>query len=297
MYISTFNSMANNLAEYIQKNNLKSMVLGLSGGIDSTLCALICNEALKQLDDAKLILVSLPSNTNDNMENDIAWKLGTGLMEMHKDDNKVIFQIHSIEHDYKVLHESLSIALRQMTVNSPYEMQPLQNGNIKARIRMMYLYNIASVSNGIVIDTDNMTEHNLGFWTIHGDVGDVNPIGRLWKTDIYNLAKECAHKFDFNNDYNTSVYEALIRSIEITPTDGNGVKAGGDLAQIAPTLKYEDVDKILQNEVLEFDEAKCIEKRNELSHMYGEDAVNAVIKRHKNSEYKRRRQPIVLMPF
>ena len=39
------------------------------------------------------------------------------------------------------------------------------------------------------MDTDNLTEHNLGFWTIHGDVADYNPIGGLWKHEVYELCK------------------------------------------------------------------------------------------------------------
>lgn len=41
---------------------------------------------------------------------------------------------------------------------------------------MIYLYNLAGINRGLVMDTDNLTEHNLGFWTIHGD-----PIQGLWK--------------------------------------------------------------------------------------------------------------------
>lgn len=53
------------------------------------------------------------------------------------------------------------------------EQTKIANGNIMARLRMMYLYNQAGIKKGIVIDTDNLTEHYLGFWTIHGDEGDL----------------------------------------------------------------------------------------------------------------------------
>ena len=49
---------------------------------------------------------------------------------------------------------------------------PIANGNLQARCRMMYLYDIASRHKGLVMSTDNQTEYQLGFWTIHGDVGD-----------------------------------------------------------------------------------------------------------------------------
>lgn len=53
---------------------------------------------------------------------------------------------------------------------------PIADGNIQARLRMIYLYNLASIHKGLVLSTDNQTEYQLGFWTIHGDVGDFNPI-------------------------------------------------------------------------------------------------------------------------
>ena len=54
---------------------------------------------------------------------------------------------------------------------------------------MIYLYNLASIYNGLVISTDNQTEYQLGFWTIHGDVGDFAQILGQWKTEVFELAK------------------------------------------------------------------------------------------------------------
>ena len=51
---------------------------------------------------------------------------------------------------------------------------------------MIMLYNAASIFKGLVVDTDNLSEHYLGFWTMHGDVGDFKPIGKLWKTEVYD---------------------------------------------------------------------------------------------------------------
>ena len=55
----------------------------------------------------------------------------------------------------------------------------IRKGNIKARIRMMYLYNVAQINKGLVLSTDNYTEYLLGFWTLHGDVGDFGMIQNL----------------------------------------------------------------------------------------------------------------------
>ena len=68
-----------------------------------------------------------------------------------------------------------------------FNFNKISQGSIKARLRIIYLYNLSSILNWIVIDTDNSTEYYLGFFTIHGDMGDFNPIGGLWKHEIYEL--------------------------------------------------------------------------------------------------------------
>jgi NH3-dependent NAD+ synthetase len=133
--------------------------------------------------------------------------------------------------------------LMRATCEQRFPSTALSQGNIKARLRMIYLYNIASVTGGLVMDTDNLTEHNLGFWTIHGDVADYNPIGGLWKHEVYAL---CKYLFtEVFTDEQSVQHQALKSAYGITPTDGNGVAAGGDMAQIAPGHTYEEVDDIL----------------------------------------------------
>ena len=150
---------------------------------------------------------------------------------------------------------------------------------------MIYLYNLSSTLNGIVIDTDNLTEYYLGFFTIHGDMGDFNPIGGLWKHEIYELGNYLLKYY--SNDLEKS--NAIKKSIEIIPTDGNGVNDGGDMEQIAPGFNYCDVDNILISYIQNGE--KGIEECNE---KYGSDVVKRVIQRMKNSEFKRKRLPIVI---
>ena len=175
---------------------------------------------------------------------------------------------------------------------------PISRGNIKARLRMITLYDIASRTKGIVMDTDNLTEHFLGFWTIHGDDGDFNPIGGLWKHEVYGLAKWMKE-----NVYKDS--KALEASIAITPTDGNGVKAGGDLAQIAPGKTYDDVDEILHAWVGLDSRIKPMVVESGYQHgvfkqlceKHGKETVEMVIQRSIRSEFKRRQRPIAIDIF
>ena len=159
----------NYLTSYIERNGLQSLVLGISGGIDSTVVAAIASVACKNT-GAKLIGRSLPAHSNNPEEINTAILVGQAFC----DDFKEV----AIERIYAKVADEFELNEGKMT--------PLQLGNIKARLRMMYLYNLASIHRGCVLDTDNRTEHELGFWTIHGDVGDLNcGLIHLWKTEVY----------------------------------------------------------------------------------------------------------------
>lgn len=271
--------------EYMSSNFLSTMVLGVSGGIDSTVCAAICHEVEKFSEGKiRMICVSLPCSSNANEENESA------IETMNAFSREGNHWTENLEKEYRFF---------KSTCESHVKSTGISQGNIKARLRMTYLYNLASVMNGIVIDTDNLTEHYLGFFTLHGDQGDFNPIGGLWKHEIYDLAKYLK-RFYWDNYRNMS--NALSKAIELTPTDGNGVKAGGDLAQIAPGLTYDDVDEILQryldvkhlHDPVDTKQGLVIHELDDLYKKYGKDIVDGIIKRHLNSEFKRKKMPIVI---
>ena len=273
-YKKVFETMVSETAKYLIGNRLKTMVLGFSGGIDSTVTAAICHEVVKQHPEQefKFIGVSMPCSTNSAEENDSA-TLG----------------MRAFCTEWWVENLQAQYLLMKATCEQHYPSTPVSQGNIKARLRMIYLYNIASVTGGLVMDTDNLTEHNLGFWTIHGDVADYNPIGGLWKHEVYDLCKyiftECYA------DESDPRHQALQAAYDILPTDGNGVAAGGDMAQIAPGHTYDDVDDILDTYLQQGDDEKQMRR---LIDAYGAETVERVLSRHRGSEYKRKRMPLVI---
>lgn len=262
----------NYLASYIERNRLQSLVLGISGGIDSTVVAAIASEACKKT-GAKLIGRSLPAHTNNPEEINTATLVGQAFC----DDFKEV----AIERIYAKVADEFEL--------NEGKMNTLQLGNIKARLRMMYLYNLASIHRGCVLDTDNRTEHELGFWTIHGDVGDLNcGLIHLWKTEVYELADYLLEKQNQSDKY-----QALLASIKLTPTDGNGVMSGGDCAQFGLD-NYNQVDDVLKTMYFSSIKDKT-EKANEyirLIDSYNEQGVDSVMVRHQNSAFKRIPQPI-----
>ena len=261
------------LASYIERNKLQSLVLGISGGIDSTVVAAIASIACKKT-GAKLIGRSLPAHTNNPEEINTATLVGQAFC----DDFKEV----AIEKMYAKVADEFEL--------NEGKMSTLQLGNIKARLRMMYLYNLASIYRGCVLDTDNRTEHELGFWTIHGDIGDLNcGLIYLWKTEVYELAEYLSYEFAEDSHK----FEALCESRKLTPTDGNGVMSGGDCAQFGLD-NYSQVDDVLKTMYFSNIEDET-EKANEyirLIDSYNEQGVDKVMVRHQNSAFKRLPQPI-----
>jgi len=277
-YKRAFETMVCETARYLSDNGLKTMVLGLSGGLDSTVTAAICHEVVHRHAEKgfKFIGVSLPCSSNSTEENDSASLAMQGFCDES--------WVENLQKEY---------LLMKATCEQRYPSTRISQGNIKARLRMIYLYNIASVTGGLVMDTDNLTEHNLGFWTIHGDVADYNPIGGLWKHEVYEL---CKYLFtEVFTDPESAAHKALRAGYGITPTDGNGVEAGGDMAQIAPGHTYEEVDDILLTYLNAKHDPTALQQAMErLNTAYGAETVERVLKRHRGSEFKRKRMPQVI---
>ena len=270
-----FKVLVNGIKEYFGKYGIKNAVLGLSGGIDSTVVAALCKAA-----NIPLLGLSLPCSSNADVENDSALAAGKEFCDS--------FKVVNLQEPYEVMEKFCTEA-------SGAEKTAISQGNIKARLRMITLYDIASKVGGLVMDTDNLTEHFLGFWTLHGDDADFNPIGGLWKHEVYALAR-----YMKENVFKES--KALEQAIALMPTDGNGVKEGGDLAQIAPGKTYDDVDEILHAWVGLDPRVKEHVLHNYfdygvfkgLCEKHGYETVEAVIMRSVRSEFKRKQRPFII---
>lgn len=314
-YENVFKVLVRETADYLTKNNLQAMVLGISGGIDSTVVAAICHEVSKQT-GIPLIGRSLPIKNKED-EFDVSELVGNAFC----DDFKAVYLGDSY-------HQVLQDISSRESEQSPQS--PIANGNIQARLRMIYLYNLASIHKGLVMSTDNQTEYQLGFWTLHGDVGDFDPIQDLWKTEVYELAayihdremkvttESLANKYGdtiITEDSMTDMAEvmsdsiakckAIEASMALTPTDGLGI-SNSDLDQIG-AKSYADVDDTLSR-FIPFEEYRqhhgaLLHPHDEMAEMdcwdqlvkrHGKEVVNKVWARHKASAFKREKSPMYI---
>ncbi|MDO5847981.1 MAG: NAD+ synthase [Methanobrevibacter sp.] len=167
---TTKEELMNFIKEKVAEANAEGIVVGLSGGIDSTVTAFLATEALGKENVFGLVMPSTTTPTEDKIHGtDIAKRLGIEYKEMAID---------------KVLNEFLLVS------NTPEEENELAIGNLKARIRMALVYYFANIKNYIVGGTGNKSEILIGYFTKYGDgASDMEPIGELYKTEVRQLAK------------------------------------------------------------------------------------------------------------
>lgn len=315
-YEHVFNVLVDKTAEYVTSNNLKAMVLGISGGIDSTVVAVICHEVSKKT-GIPLIGRSLPIKNKED-EFSVSELVGEAFCDE--------FKVFNLSNSYKASLFDLCADAGLIKDCKGYDWYwvsdleeltgrtPIANGNLQARCRMKHLYDIASRHKGLVMSTDNQSEYQLGFWTRHGDEGDFDPIQDLWKTEVYELAKWISNRYKNIEHHHTimtgagSKSDAIELSIALTPTDGLGI-SNSDLEQIG-AKDYDTVDDILSRLVPFENFRKSYDSAGQIMHphdemaesdcwsqlcaRHGEDVVNKVWSRHLASEFKRKKAPIYI---
>ena len=295
-YGKVFDILVAKTKEYLISNNLKAMILGISGGIDSTVCAAICHEVSKQT-GIPLIGRSLPTQYNKEEETTTSDLVGKAFCDDYRSVN-----IHNL---YQRVGVYITMAESGMIENPKYPQTKIADGNIQARLRMIYLYNLSCTHQGIVIDTDNLTEHNLGYWTVHGDVGDFNPIGGLWKTEVFKLAEYLIIRYNINRENDKCL--AVESSFKLKPTAGLGI-TNDDLEELGAE-SYEQVDAILQEilacksfndpdiafKSLEEEKLAFLDEQQMLC--YPIEVITAIAERHFKSEFKRKKSPIKISRY
>ncbi len=206
------------LEEYLRAHQLSAYVLGLSGGVDSSFLA-----ALLWWRRIPYHGFCLPIVSNTPAEIQRARAVAEAYCWPPRTTEEMVFDLSA---QYEAISAAFGARLGRTT--------PLAEGNLKARIRMLFLYHVAQLVGGCVLSTDQLDELLTGFWTLHGDVGDVSPIQLLPKSVEYALAEMlCAHLDD---------PDPLQEAIAAVPTDGLGISAS-DLDQLGVS-SYAEVERL-----------------------------------------------------
>jgi NAD+ synthase len=225
-----YKKIAEKIENFIKQKTagLEGAVLGVSGGIDSTVVAYLAVNALGKEKVYSLIMpYELNQNTTDGIE--LAEKLGI---------RQELIGIKPIVDAF------------ENTINLENK---VSKGNLMARARMCLLYAKANEKNRLVLGTSNKTEIMLGYFTKYGDGGvDIEPIGDLYKTEVWELAK----------------YLGVDKKLIDKKPTADLWEGQTDEGEIGAT--YQEMDKVLRGEITKG------------------KVYDLVQKKIKNSEHKRR---------
>lgn len=214
-------SLGDSLESYLHQSGREIFVLGLSGGLDSSFLA-----ALLHWRKVPFLGFCLPLPGTSLAEAKRALEIAQAYTCLPSGET-----FHP-EHDFSMLYGHISQTFAAIFPGST----PLAEGNLKARLRMMFLYHCAQLHGGCVLGTDQLDELLTGFWTLHGDVGDVCPIQLIPKSTEYGLARLLCDLLD-----NPAPLQA---AIEAVPTDGLGIGTSDwDQLQVS---SYAELESLFQ---------------------------------------------------
>jgi len=190
-----------------------SLVIGISGGIDSSVTSTIC-----ALTGKKTIVLSIPIKQIKE-QHDLSLKHKNWLKEKFKN-----VEDHLINLD--LLFETFKHSLSKF--NNEHGM-----ANSRARLRMVTLYQVAAANNGIVVGTGNKVEDfGVGFYTKYGDGGvDISPIADCTKTQVWQMGE------------NLGLPEQIIKA---DPTDGLWEDGRADVSQLG--MSYQELEKSMMDQ-------------------------------------------------
>ena len=223
------------LKDYLKANTfLKSYVLGISGGQDSTLAGKLCQMAISEM----------RSETGDKSYQFIAVRLPYGVQADAQDAaDAVAFQ--KPDRDLVVNIKPAVDALVSTLNEARQEITDFNKGNIKARERMVVQYAIAGAYNGAVVGTDHAAENFSGFYTKYGDgAADLTPLFRLDKRQGKQMLK---------------VLNCPEHLYQKAPTADLEENKPGLPDEVALGVSYQDVDNYLEGHEVSEEVAEKIE--------------------------------------
>lgn len=207
------------LDDEVRKTGIQDVVLGLSGGIDSAVVAVLAQKVFKE----NLLCVKMPSHYSSQSSLDDA------------DELCADFKLNAVT-------ASIEPMLRAYEELNP-DMDNLRRGNLSARLRMSTLFDISAKQKALVLGTSNKSELMLGYGTLYGDLASaLNPIGDLYKSEIYELAEYLG------------VSKSIIQkapSADLWAGQSDEADLGYSYAALDEALKYYVEDRLSKEEIVQ----------------------------------------------
>jgi NAD+ synthase (glutamine-hydrolysing) len=253
---SIYEALVLGLRDYIDKNNFKTVILGLSGGVDSALTAAIAVDALGA---HRVHAVLMPSRYTRSMSREDAISQCERL--------NITYQEIPIESVFNAFIHLLAEPFKDKPTDTTEE-------NLQARCRGIILMALSNKFGHIVLATGNKSEMAVGYSTLYGDmVGGFCVLKDIWKTMVYRLAH-------YRNHIQAVIPERVL-------TRAPSAELAADQLDQDTLPDYEVLDQILSY-YIEKDE----DKENIIARGFDPKDVERVIAMVNRNEYKRRQAPL-----
>jgi len=248
------------LGDYCKKSGLESIVLGMSGGIDSAVAACVACEAIGS---ENVLGISMPSKFSSNHSiSDAEYTCHALGMEY-------------LEHPIAQMHNATLSTIGTMLDSG----HPVASENIQARLRAIIVMGHANAQSRMAIATGNKSELSQGFCTLYGDMaGGYAPLGDVWKMDVYAMA-------EFFNQQAESNGNAKPVS-ESTLTKPPSAELAEDQVDEDVLPPYDILDGILRLHI-----EKNLTATGIIESGYDKTVVESVLQRLGNNEHKRWQMP------
>lgn len=165
------------LKNKLQTSHTKGFALGLSGGIDSAVCAALIKKAAPN--DSICLILPIKSKGSDVED---AWEFANkiGIKTLEVDLTK----------EHGEMFEKIHRNLQSVNGGDLEATRRMADANLRARLRMSAIYTVANFNNYLVVGTDNAAELYTGYFTKYGDGGvDILPLANLLKSEVYEMGR------------------------------------------------------------------------------------------------------------
>ncbi len=260
-------ALVRGIRDYFQRTGFRSAVLGLSGGIDSALIAVLAVEALGA---ERVLGVAMPSQYSSSGSLADAEALARNL--------EIRFQVQPIKFQYSTVSRELSSAVGG-------ELAPLAQENLQSRLRGVILMTLSNHYRALVLTTGNKSEIATGYCTLYGDMcGALAPIGDLYKTRVYELSRH------INDTFAKQGRPAPIPESSMTKAPSAELRPDQKDQDTLPP--YADLDELLMRYLEGGESIERLEK--DLDSRVKPGWVRDILRMVENQEFKRRQAAPVL---